>query len=88
MPHTGDLACNPGMCPDQETNQPPFASQASTQPTEPHQPGQDLNLRSNYKTPKRKYREKLHDIGFDSDFLDVTPKPKAKIKWTHGTSSS
>ena len=34
-PPNGDLACNPGMCPDWESNQP----QASAQPTEPHQPG-------------------------------------------------
>ena len=39
MPRTGDLACNPGMCPDWETNRPPFGSQASTQSPEPHQPG-------------------------------------------------
>ena len=38
-PRTGDLACNPGMCPDWESNQQPFGSQASTQSTEPHQPG-------------------------------------------------
>ena len=38
-PPTGDLACNPGMCPDWELNQQPFGSQASTQSTEPHQPG-------------------------------------------------
>ena len=40
MPPTGDLAGNPGMCPDWESNQQPFGSQASTQSTEPHQPGQ------------------------------------------------
>ena len=34
----GDLARNPGMCPDWESNQLPFASQAGTQSTEPHQP--------------------------------------------------
>ena len=39
-PPTGDLAHNPGMCPDWESNQRPFGSQASTQSTEPHQPGQ------------------------------------------------
>ena len=39
---TGDLACNPGMCPDGESNQWPFGSQASTQSTEPHQPGHNL----------------------------------------------
>ena len=30
---------NPGMCPDWESNQQPFGSQARTQSTEPHQPG-------------------------------------------------
>ena len=39
MPPTGGLACNPGMCPDWESNQRPFGSQASTQSTELHQPG-------------------------------------------------
>ena len=39
-PTTGDLAHNRGMCPDWESNQWPFGSQASTQSTEPHQPGQ------------------------------------------------
>ena len=33
---TGDLACNPGMCPDWEWNQRPFGSQAGTQSTELH----------------------------------------------------
>ena len=34
-----DLGCNPGMCPDWESNQQPFGSQSSTQSTEPHRPG-------------------------------------------------
>ena len=38
-PPTGDLACNPGMCPDWESNQQPYGLQAGTQSTEPHQPG-------------------------------------------------
>ena len=38
-PPTGDLASNPGMCPDWESNQQPFVSQAGAQSTEPHQPG-------------------------------------------------
>ena len=33
---TGDLAHNPGMCPDWESNQQTFGSQAGTQSTEPH----------------------------------------------------
>ena len=40
---TGDLACNPGMCPDWESNKRPFGLQADTQSTEPHQPGQKRN---------------------------------------------
>ena len=38
-PPTGDLACNPGMCPDGESNWQPMGPQASAQPTKPHQPG-------------------------------------------------
>ena len=33
-PPTEDLALNPGMCPEWESNQGPFDSQASTQSTE------------------------------------------------------
>ena len=36
VPPTGDLARNPGMGPDWESNQRPFGSQACTQSTEPH----------------------------------------------------
>ena len=38
-PSNGDLAHNPGMCPDWESNRWPFASQSGAQSTEPHQPG-------------------------------------------------
>ena len=38
-PSPGDLACNPGTCPDWESNRRPFGSQAGTQSTEQHQPG-------------------------------------------------
>ena len=37
-PPTGDLAHNPGMCPEWESNQLPFGLQA----TEPHKPGLHL----------------------------------------------
>ena len=37
-PSTEDLACNPGMCPDGESNQWHFGSQAHAQFTELHQP--------------------------------------------------
>ena len=35
---TGDLAHNPGMCPDWELNQRPFGLQAGAQSTETHKP--------------------------------------------------
>ena len=38
VPLTGDLAYNPGKCPDWESNQQPFGSQAGTQSTVPYQP--------------------------------------------------
>ena len=43
-PHPGDLACNPGLCPDYESNHQPFGSQAGTQFTEPHQPGCNFKI--------------------------------------------
>ena len=46
MPPTGDLAGNPDMGPDWESNQQPFDLQAGTQYTELHQPG----LKSFHKT--------------------------------------
>ena len=39
MPPVGDLACNPGMCPDQESNLTTFGLQGDTQPTDPQQSG-------------------------------------------------
>ena len=43
-----DVTCNPGMCPDWESNQHPFGSKAGAQSTEPHQPGKkEKNLLKN-----------------------------------------
>ena len=39
VPHPGDLACNPGMCPDWELNWRLFGSQAGAQSTETNWPG-------------------------------------------------
>ena len=39
-PPTGDLAHNPGICPDWKLNRQPFGCQTSTQSTDPHQPDQ------------------------------------------------
>ena len=38
-PRTGDLACNPGICSDWESNQQPFGLQNYPQSTESHQSG-------------------------------------------------
>ena len=38
-PPAEDLVCNPGMCPDWESNRQPFLSQTGGQSIEPHQPG-------------------------------------------------
>ena len=45
-PPKGDLAHNPGMYPDWESNQRPVGCQASDQSTKPHKPGLLLALRS------------------------------------------
>ena len=53
VPPTGDLAGNPRMCQDWESIQQPFGSQASTQSSEPNQPGQEhqfLNCSGRYAT--------------------------------------
>ena len=39
MSPSGDLACNPGLCPNWESNWLPWSSQAGTESTESHQPG-------------------------------------------------
>ena len=41
-PHTGEVACNLGMCPDWESNQRRFGSQTRAQSTELHQPGPEV----------------------------------------------
>ena len=48
VPCTGNLACNPGMYPDWESNQGPFGLQASTQSTEPQKPGLNVSFFLNY----------------------------------------
>ena len=41
---TGDPACNPGMCPDWESNWLPFGLCTGAQSTEPYQPGCGLTI--------------------------------------------
>ena len=55
-PSPGDLAHNPGMCPDQESNQGPFSLQACAQSTEPHQPGLKYVF-------KEKINHRLKEVG-------------------------
>ena len=42
VPPTGDLARNPGTCPDLESSRPPFGLQSGIQSPEAHQPGTDI----------------------------------------------
>ena len=48
-PATGDLAHNPGICPDWELNRRPFGSASGAQSTEPHQPGPDVAFLTNWR---------------------------------------
>ena len=41
---TGNLAHNPGVCPEWEMNPQSFSLQASTQSTEPHPPGHSWHV--------------------------------------------
>ena len=45
VPPTGDLARNPGMCPDRELNWQPSGSQTGAQSTEPHEPELMISFR-------------------------------------------
>ena len=47
-PPTGDPACNPGMCSHWELNWRPLGLHASTQSTEPHQPGWNVRCGSDF----------------------------------------
>ena len=48
MPPTGDLAHNPDMCPDLESNLQPFSLQDNIQPTKPYQSGLALVFKNKY----------------------------------------
>ena len=79
-PPSGDLACNPGMCPDWESNQWPYGSQADTQFTEQHQPGQSTkfswpeNVLFNFMFLKKKLL-----CFFYYHLISLYPLPKAII---------
>ena len=62
VPPSGDLARNPGMCPDWELDQRPFGSQASTKSTEPHQVGLTRFLKIPQKQEGWRYLRILRDL--------------------------
>ena len=69
-PPNGDLALNPGMCPDWELNWHPFCLQASAQFTEPCQLGLlvlDLDVKIIYVDPIKKYESHFR-IWIKGDF--------------------
>ena len=57
-PPAGNLACNPGMVLEWGSNKRPFSSQASTQSTEPHQPGRHMCNNGNRRRMCEEKREK------------------------------
>ena len=57
MPATRDPACNPGMCPDWDSNWQPYCSQAGAQSTKPHQPGRNKSNLKKKKKMERAWRE-------------------------------
>ena len=61
-PPTGDIVCNPGICPDWELNHQPFGSQAGDQSTELQQPGQKVNPIILTKVQKSKFKNKSGTI--------------------------
>ena len=69
MPPTGDLACNPGMCPDWELNQLLFGSQVHAQSTEPHQPGLKLYI----------YSHAYHNFGIQINICFGVPFSKTSL---------
>ena len=79
-PPTRDPACNPGMCPDRESNQRTFDSQAGTQSTEPHQPGLNNIIFFLYPTLSYPLKEitfiyKVYKINKNSLFLSLRLSP-------------
>ena len=74
-PLSGDLALNSGICPEWEQNQRPFSSQAGTQSTEPHQPGQ-----------KRDLKNKIQNVGSTSFREEVNHKLsfRSGLRWLWG----
>ena len=75
-PWTGDLVCNPGMCPDWELNQGPFGLQACTQSTELHPAGPFTDFESSLciKEARLSFSYRLQVI-FPSLFLHINFYP-------------
>ena len=68
-PLSGDLARNPGMCPDWESNQRPFGSQVGAQSTEPHQLGLPvIFLMHRYIWVKNRITPLLHNMSHQSKY--------------------
>ena len=78
MPPTGDLAHNPGVYPDWESNQRPFGSQAGAQSTEPQQPGQNLMI----STVLRGREQGSYGIGWETfPFISFVPLEFQILGW-------
>ena len=85
-PHTEDLAGNPGICPDWESNWWRFDLQTSTQSTEPYQPGHYLFIfRERGSEEKERKRNINVCLPLTSPLLGTWPTTQACAKtgnWT------
>ena len=95
-PQQRNLASNPGTCPDWELNLWPFGSQASTESTEPHQPGCNIHffvVVSNWIYNMSRYvckplyqsvraaSSEWCGIWWDNWFMDISLLHFLKVKW-------
>ena len=78
-PPTGDLAWNPGLCPDWELNQRPFGSLAGTQSTEPRQPGLCIQF---YRKPCNSLIPACGHLRWTDLPQQYTPA-SPKLSWNH-----
>ena len=81
--HPPDLAWNPGMYPDWETNHWPFGSQAGTQSTETHQSGQEIKTFVPQKIVTKKMKAKPQQAtDWDKMFANHVSKKDLNPEYT------
>ena len=73
---------NPAMCPDWESNQQHFSSQAGTQSTEPQQPGKETPLAQDISLHKGRVRTQFCGVWKVTPLSDVSlGAPPGGLTW-------